>query len=402
MQPTIFLFDLDGVLVQPGGYRAALRATVNYLTNQLGLGDLAPDDDTVAIFEAQGVTSEWDMIPVLLAAILDAAAAQAPGEVRLESLRSAQDWLAGRPLPALRVEYPPILRRLGEFVEAGRAPSESILDACQNGRAADLFPRLAGSGVLNELFSNTRRIDGSRITALFEIFAVGDVMYEKTTGLAAEVRSESLLERYDRPLLAPAVRERLLALRQAEEFRFAAYTARPSAHVRQPAVKMAAYAPEAELALGLIGIQPFPLMGAGQMCAVAAALGENEERLIKPAPYHALAAVAAAWTGDCLAALDWMKAVFQSNERREDGLPPPSLATPAGRLPEKAALHIFEDSPAGMRGGSHAAAMLGALGMQVDLRLWGVSDHPEKAAALQAVGARVYADVNQAVQAALE
>ena len=49
MEPTVFLFDVDGVLVKPGGYRAAVRATVNYFTRQLNLGDLSPSDETVAI-----------------------------------------------------------------------------------------------------------------------------------------------------------------------------------------------------------------------------------------------------------------------------------------------------------------------------------------------------------------
>ncbi len=33
----VLLLDIDGVLVRPGGYRAALHATLNYFVNLMGL-----------------------------------------------------------------------------------------------------------------------------------------------------------------------------------------------------------------------------------------------------------------------------------------------------------------------------------------------------------------------------
>jgi hypothetical protein len=78
------------------------------------------------------------------------------------------------------------------------------------------------------------------------------------------------------------------------------------------------------------------------------------------------------------------------------------LQTASTRLPEKLSLHIFEDSPAGLRGGMLAASMIRDLGADVSLHLWGVSDHTEKQEALQAVGAKVFPDVNQAVSFVLK
>ncbi len=402
MKPAVLLFDMDGVLVQPGGYRAAVRATVNYFTNQLGLGDQAPDDETVAIFEAQGITCEWDMVPLLIATILDRAV-QAAGEQsresrQLESLLAAQQWLRAQRPEGLHIDFPTALRRLGTYIRPGEAPADTILAVCQNGGGAALFPGLSGQGVLQELLAHSRQLAGSRTTAVFETFALGDFAFAEATGLPIQVHSESLLAQFDQPLLNAQTRQQLLHLRAAGRVQMIAYTARPSLPLREPDELLAVYTPEAEMALEHVGMDPFPLIGSGQMGEAARRLGEAEDRLTKPTPYHALAAIAAAWSGDRLAALDWTEAAFCHFER---GAAQPGLRTSAGPLPERLDLHIFEDSPAGMQGGQEAVQLLGRLGMQVDLHLWGIANHAEKAAALQAVGAKVFADINQAVAAAI-
>ncbi|MGA7604782.1 MAG: hypothetical protein WCA79_02580, partial [Anaerolineales bacterium] len=59
----IILLDVDGVLVYPGGYRAALRATVNHFIDP----HLEIDEETLTELERRGISSEWDMAPLLLA-----------------------------------------------------------------------------------------------------------------------------------------------------------------------------------------------------------------------------------------------------------------------------------------------------------------------------------------------
>ncbi len=403
MEPTVFLFDLDGVLVQPGGYRAAVRATVNYFAKHLGLGNIAPADETVAIFEAQGITCEWDMVPILLTLALNSALSALPDlekhSVPLDTFQSACEWLNCQPLDSFGIDFAPLLRGLDRFVKIGEAPADFILALCQDGSLDGPFRLLAGQGVFKELLANTRRLPDSRTTRVFENFALGDAVFSQATRLPAEVLSESLLARNDIPLLSVENRERLVALRAQGRLSMAAYTARPSLPLGKPEELLAVYMPEAEMALNQIGIVPFPLMGSGQMGEAARALGELEDRLTKPAPYHAIAAVVAAWTNDREAALDWTKQTFRFYEK--GGGQRPALQTLSGELPKHLNLHIFEDSSAGMRGGKRAAELFADLGMDVLLHLWGVSAHPEKAAALKAVGAEVFPDVNQALEAAL-
>ncbi|NTV84159.1 MAG: hypothetical protein HGA23_07660, partial [Bacteroidales bacterium] len=70
MRP-VFIFDLDGVLVQPGGYRQGITATMRYFTQSWGLEALAPDEEAIALCESHGITSEWDIVPICLAGLLE-------------------------------------------------------------------------------------------------------------------------------------------------------------------------------------------------------------------------------------------------------------------------------------------------------------------------------------------
>ena len=81
------------------------------------------------------------------------------------------------------------------------------------------------------------------------------------------------------------------------------------------------------------------------------------------------------------AALAWMRQVFCYFERGDARPPLPHVN---GAAPDTLRLHIFEDSPAGMRGGLAAVDLLQALGLPAQIHLWGVSEHAEKAAALRA------------------
>jgi len=119
--------------------------------------------------------------------------------------------------------------------------------------------------------------------------------------------------------------------------------------------------------------------------------------LLKPSPAQALSAIAYHFTGDEASALQWAADVFQAAAA--------NTLTSAHvlrlSLPTKLTLHVFEDSPNGLSGGIQAAVLLRAMGKEVDLHLWGISQNPVKQTALQAQGGQVFLDVNQAVRQAL-
>ena len=393
MMGSIYLFDVDGVLVLPGGYRASVRATVNALAQRMGLGPIAPSDDVIAIFESQGITCEWDMIPILLALGIEAALAQANQTVGVASLQAAIDELPALHLECLQIDFAPVLRTLGAYVKVGQSPAESLLE----NPPFVLFPRLARQGVLRDLFSHTRSLTRSLTTRYFALYALGSEEYRALTGAEAPYAAPSLLLQEDRPLLNAAMREALLTALSARQVRAAAFTARPSLPLNPAAEGLAVYAPEAEAALKLVGLESLMLVGSGQMTEAALRLGENVDRMVKPAAYHALAAALSAWMEDRCAALAWVEQAFLHFER---GAPAPALPfyQPTD-APWK--LCVFEDSPSGMHAVKEAARMLQQLGVPVSVELSGITTHPEKQRALQREGAVIYTDINEALCASL-
>ena len=85
MSQSVYLLDVDGVLLYPGGYREALRRTINYFSSAMGWGDCSLKDETALIFEAHGITNEWDMSAICLASLFVEAWKYVPG-IRLPEL----------------------------------------------------------------------------------------------------------------------------------------------------------------------------------------------------------------------------------------------------------------------------------------------------------------------------
>ncbi len=398
LTPAVFLFDVDGVLVQPLGYRAAVRATVEDIAHRLGINGAAPDDETIAVFEAQGITCEWDMIPMTLAVLLEDFLRQTGAELNLDLFQSACASIPNFPHRRLQPDYAAAFRALGQFSQPGEAPADTLLLACQNGLADHLFPRLSRQGIMRDLLRFTRRPAQSLTTRIFETYALGNEVFGQSMRLPPEVQSVSTLSAYDRPLLSPQMCARLLSAEKQGRVRSAAYTARPSLPLSPSEEPLAVFAPEAEMALRLVGLDEIQLVGSGQMGEAAARLHEREDRLTKPAPYHALTAAAAALSGSRSGALEWIVQVYRFFEK---GAQQPPLLINSVPLPPRFELHIFEDSPAGMRGGIEAAGLFAEMGCHAQLVLWGISDHAEKQAALQQAGAKVYPDINSALADAL-
>lgn len=77
-QRTLLLLDVDGVLVHPLGYRDALRATVDHFAGRMGQTVVDITDDEIAVFEACGITNEWDSGAICVSALLLAVLGQQP------------------------------------------------------------------------------------------------------------------------------------------------------------------------------------------------------------------------------------------------------------------------------------------------------------------------------------
>ena len=66
----IFLFDLDGVLLNSAGYHRSLVETVRLLSLTLGFGDRGLTQEEIDAFEARDITAEWDSSALCAALLL--------------------------------------------------------------------------------------------------------------------------------------------------------------------------------------------------------------------------------------------------------------------------------------------------------------------------------------------
>lgn len=400
-QPTrIFLFDIDGVLIQPGGYRAAVRATLAYFLNRMGLpGSLAPDEAIMAYFEANRITSEWDMTPISLAIILEAVISRLPTiqmdgslPLALDAIKSSlptprESWLDYEDLP-----YTPIIEQIGAAFHTGEPPSLAALRLTEQAATESLFPHLSGSPILSELFSATRDWERSWITRIFQHFTLGSAAYELCYRRPAEIETPGLIPQYDKPLLPADLTKALMDNFPNGRIHLAAYTLRASLPPKEIPTIPPGFSPEAETALQIADLLQIPLIGYGRLDYLAQVTGEDINQYLKPSPIQALAAILASLSHNEL------DAVIQA---REFVLNQEFLFFFKENRPGRLEIHVFEDSRGGIEAVQSAVQLLKRAGITAEMVAWGISDDDHKRRALARVTQRIYSSTAMALQAAL-
>ena len=303
----VWLFDLDGVLIYPGGYRAALKATVNYFTQAMGLGDYDLADATIETFEACGITSEWDSSPICVAVLL-AEIWHADPALRLPAgfdaaLRAVRSRAPQHPAPDLAAWA----RRISQAMSGTENyPSDAALellldDAHQlperNGRLIEL------ETLLGVLLRRNRDLRHSPTMRVFQHYTMGSRAFASHYGIAPSFETPSLLHDLDRPALSSSSRDMIVELASQGEVHPVIYTARPCQPRTLPG-RPEDYAPEAEIALDLIGLADLPLAAYGHLTWLAAQYNQRPDYFVKPSPVHALTAMAMAIGGSEREALE--------------------------------------------------------------------------------------------------
>ncbi len=355
----IILLDVDGVLVHPGGYRAALRATVGHF-----LGDhFEVHEDLLTEMEKRGIASEWDMAPLIIAAhwtehLTGRLMHNLPFDVSAAANELKHLPKGGLPLPINIPDF--------NLVD-GQYPAES---AFQAGHFDSIPLELRRS-----LLTTTRSVQGSHTMRIFQHYTLGSIDFEKTYGLLAEIETDSLLLTHDRSMIDDEIRSRLL------RHHIAAFTARPSGVPREVAESVVGYAPEAEQALKLVGLEDIPLMAFGKLEYLAAQHQLDPATLMKPSPFQALAAALAAYTGE-----EW-SALQAAYDWRESN----SLSGLFKQLPKKFELIVIEDTMGGVRSVRSAGEILQKAGFDVHVQLVGLtSGNAAKAAAFENAGVQYF------------
>jgi len=330
----VILLDVDGVLVHPGGYRAALRATVQRL-----VGDFKVEEDLLADLEKRGISSEWDMSPLIVAAYWDEVLARQPMEnlsndvtVAARQIRFQQNANVSHHLSVSEFE-----------LVAGQYPAETAFQAGCFAHIPETLRR--------NLLTESRNIYKSVTFRTFQHFTLGSKNYETTYQLPAEFEAESFLLTEDKSNLNAEIREKL----KHPGNHLVAFTARPSGLPMGAGGDSNGYAPEAELALKLVGMEGIPLMAFGKLEYIAKQHGLEPAALVKPSPFQALAATFAAWTGDELSAL---QATYEWRRTNK-------LNGQFGMLPNSFDLVVVEDTMGGVFSTLSAGQILNDAGFDV-------------------------------------
>ncbi len=389
MRQPVFLLDVDGVLVKPGGYRKSTQATLDWFTRRMGIADVPYTEAIFNHFEARNISSEFDIVPLCLAEIFDRLQSLYP-EVQLpvDLYQACHRWREiGAALP--EIDFTDMVDRVANASQTGRFPSDVALEANRSDIDEPPFPHLKSHPLLGKILRQTRDIRHSPVTPLFQQFALGSELFKTTYHLPAEIETDSFLLAFDEPLLDRELARSLKELWKNGDLSLVAYTGRPSIPFDEATEPLLPYAPEANLALEVAGLAGIPLVGLGQIFRLAEITGHHADELGKPSLISALGAIGAAVSRNEREALQAAERwVYHGEGRFFKQLPPLDI-------------HLFEDTPGSIRFTKQAVEMLNESGVPARFHAWGVARTESKIAALQSAGADVREDINACVRAAI-
>ena len=392
MSTSVYLLDVDGVLVYPGGYREALNRTINHFSQAMGWGNCAPKDATALIFEAHGITNEWDMSAICLSTLFLEAWRHIPDLQLPCSVPDALTVVRTLGVPKQSTNFAQMARRVAAEMRTGEYPAlaaprvfSRMLHSPTGGEGREALITL-----LEEILLNTRDIHRSHTLAVLQTFVLGSAAFEKTYARSSPCSTGSMIMENDRPVISNANCKYLLKAAELGEIKSAVFTARPSLPPLGMRDDGDYYSPEAELAVEMLGIETLPMIGYGRVQWLAREFGGDANLWIKPAPVHALAAIGAAVTSDEKASLIGAYALLEEGQ----------LQYPFSDLvSETLNVTVFEDSVSGVQAVKLGVDILRDAGAECHFVAKGIATHPEKCMNLEKEGACVFPDVNAALRA---
>ena len=392
MRHNLYLLDIDNVLIYPGGYRESFSRTINYFMRAMGWKDSNSHQSAAQVFEAHGITNEWDMSAICLSGLFVAAAQKIPDMNFSDSVLDALEIVKTLGLPRKEVNFSQLAREVAAEME----PSETHLPTLAAPRVFDRIVRSTCdpkshesiNALLDHILSNARDIERSRTMSIFQNYAIGSANFVKTYSIPSPFETSSLIVEHDVPVLSTSNCERLLSASVKKEIKPVVFTARPSLPPRGVQDEAHYYSPEAELAVELVGLDSIPMIASGRTEWLAWEIGADPHTFIKPALVHALAAIGAAISGDEIAGL------MAAHMFLYKGILNSPLSDLIGC---ELKVTVFEDSYRSIDSVSKVLDLLHEFGVQSSLIAKGIAVNHEKRKLLYESGAALFDDVNSAI-----
>jgi hypothetical protein len=398
-EKRFFLLDIDGVLLEAQGYRLACVDTVNDFLLQMGQPDLNIDRSIPDAFETAGITAEWDMIPLILAAFLN----------WYYSMNNAEKEPDDFPVPLNNKiidndAFQQMLLEKALLYQKMLNSDETPINAVRNylsSTSGEGLESLWSLQIRDRFFTDT--LDPWKCPYFSQLMnrLLGKETFENFYGITAQIPCDSYLETKDHLLISEHYRTLLPNIAGKTVFP-AVMTYRPTRLPSSEGNKGSHYyvnTPEGECALRLLGWTDgkIPMIGAGSLCYIEEKYNLRREYYVKPHPFHALASMMIAISGDEVYSLETARNLCE--------LDPKECESPVSDWfdPEDSIkIYVFEDSVSGINSAKNAAALLRKWGYSAKAKLMGIHSTEAKDSMLVKAGADLYSNINTALDTVLE
>lgn len=391
----VFLFDIDGVLIQSHGYRKAFFNTIGSYFDQFGLSWLTLDETVYHDFDHSPFTAEWDMAPLTIAAFLDWYARINPKILPYPSLKNISSLPEVENEESFFAELKKLIQLMAEVFANQVRPVEAIYQDAMDRGSASFFPMLSKEAVLKEILHDSLNPQTSQIFQRLETYLLGSRQFEATFEIEPAVYTKSILDTEDVPMLSPRWQE-IIKTGIKKDFYASIITARPNVPNQMQGKRVFSAMPEAESALKILGWDHgvMPVIGAGSINVFEIRQHVPFNIYLKPAALHALTGVFSAIGLDEEDALDAAYRVINHKSLSDlDNTKVKSLF----QLKYPLEITVFEDSVSGVVSSVEAVKYLNLAGIPATLFKAGIQTSDRKRERLKAIGAEVFHDINQAL-----
>ncbi len=397
----IFLFDVDGVIINPVAYKIGINKTLELLCNKMGLNntsELLPQKTEIAYLESCGIFDDWDITNILFAFILASLCDYFKQNKQLVELsdKTLDEKLLAIKLLCPRIQRPNYIELANKLVIAKDSshPPDSALEMLSSELKNEMaeLNSMSWIDLLRDFLIGTRSVYASHGTRLFQNIILGKQEFEKTYGLTSEWDGPPLLQTEDTVLMNVASVKKINELTSNTDYRLAIYTARPSL---SPQLIQSGYSPEAEMAMQMAQLTNIPLMGLGMMQWLAEKYKERPEDLVKPNSTQAIAALLAALTRTNSAS------ILEDAYNLDKGKVHPDKTGFGQFKNQDLLIYVFEDVVSGVQAVLKAGEKLQACGYKMSVKPLGIAQDKNKKASLEKYCHKIFPNVNDALEFAL-
>ncbi len=398
MTTQFVLFDIDGVLLKPVGYRRAIFDTCDYFLTKFGQNSFSIDEEIITTFESIGITSEWDMVPLIMLNVIDLGLSLKRPNNYLETEEDIIKFFKSSNFHLNRYLLISEIQKLKNYLRIGNSACEAILLSFTDQQSDPIFANILkyAEWIIYAWLSETRNIFQSNFLQYFQNLTLGNLQFENITGLKPIVETEPYLLIYDQPLLEKHVRQSILEMCQKNNMYPGIITARPSLFPGEhQKIENRISFPEAEFALQCLQLEQVPFIGFGPLEFLGIQKNTGGDSFVKPSSLHALVAllVSSGLTmhNALLLSFDFLyNQHFKEMKNYFSKFETPIHAT------------IFEDSTIGIQSLRSVCEKLSKIGINIEMHAFGISDQPNKINALKNENAVIFPTLNEAFSSSVD